>query len=483
MARASRSDCKNSRAPSDRGLISVVTCIRVRLALISINSTRVSISIAIILLFSVMALTSGLFSFDKLWDMVPNAEVAGASVFLPEGWFAILFALPFAMWFFLGIEELPLAAEETHDPAKDIPRGSIAGMFTLLATALLVLVLNPGVLGAATISESGEPILDGFRAIFPNSDIAALLSLMALAGLAPEVMRPAALVLNLAVASIAVVRFARADQLPWHTLPYFLLGSIPAAYLAGSLEIPDEIYRPLLATVLIAAALRLAVRAHSDASSERAARPPRRFVAALVGGVIGLLAGATGTGGGVFRTPRVIELPADDTLEALMPLFGAIERESRTHRSGQTAAGMSLLTALMVQVARLAGPAARDAGGATTGARKQRQIGQFKALLDRHFREHWPVQSYADTMGLTAGQLSRICREVLGMSALDVINARLVHEAQRELVYTVGSVKQLAAELGFEDDAYFSRFFKRHTGLSPRDFRAQALAQLATTAP
>lgn len=184
-----------------------------------------------------------------------------------------------------------------------------------------------------------------------------------------------------------------------------------------------------------------------------------------------------------IRTPRVIELPADDTLEALMPLFGAIERESRTHRSGQTAAGMALLTALLVQVARLAGPTARDAGGATTGARKQRQIGQFKALLDRHFREHRPVQSYADTMGLTAGQLSRICREVLGMSALDVINARLVHEAQRELVYTVGSVKQLAAELGFEDDAYFSRFFKRHTGLSPRDFRAQALAQLATTAP
>ncbi|MDP4943631.1 MAG: sulfite exporter TauE/SafE family protein, partial [bacterium Ellin6529] len=60
------------------------------------------------------------------------------------------------------------------------------------------------------------------------------LALMALAGLAPEVMRPTALVLNLAVASIAVVRFARANQLPWHTLPYFLLGSIPATYLAGS---------------------------------------------------------------------------------------------------------------------------------------------------------------------------------------------------------------------------------------------------------
>lgn len=185
----------------------------------------------------------------------------------------------------------------------------------------------------------------------------------------------------------------------------------------------------------------------------------------------------------VIRAPRVLALPDTGALEALMPLFMAIERESRSHSEGQTAAGMALLTALLVQVARLAGPADSDPVGNTAGRRKQRQIQQFKSLLDRDFRQHRPVQAYADALGLTAGQLSRICREVLGMSALDVIHARLVHEAQRELVYTVGSIQQLAAELGFEDDAYFSRFFKRHTGLSPRDFRAHALAQLATTAP
>lgn len=182
-----------------------------------------------------------------------------------------------------------------------------------------------------------------------------------------------------------------------------------------------------------------------------------------------------------IRTPRVVALPDAHALEPLMPLFGAIERESRRHSAGQTAAGMALLTALLVQVARLAGPADNDPVGSAAGPRKLRQIQQFKTLLDRDFRAHRPVQAYADALGLTAGQLSRICREVLGMSALDVIHARLVHEAQRELVYTVGSIQQLAAELGFEDDAYFSRFFKRHTGLSPRDFRAQALAQLAHT--
>lgn len=180
-----------------------------------------------------------------------------------------------------------------------------------------------------------------------------------------------------------------------------------------------------------------------------------------------------------IRTPRVLALVHDDGLPMLMPLFLAIERESRSLSDGQTAAGMALLTALLVQVMRLLGPADANPMGKTTGARKQRQIHQFKTLLDRDFRQHRPVQAYADALGLTAGQLSRICREVLGMSALDVIHARVVHEAQRELVYTVGSIQQLAAELGFEDDAYFSRFFKRHTGLSPREFRAQALAHLS----
>jgi ethanolamine permease len=138
------------------------------------------ISLAVLAIFFVAALFSGQFSTDKLFDIVPED---GGSTFLPYGFIGIFLAMPFAIWFFLGIEELPLAAEETHTPAKDIPKGSIAGMFTLLVTAFLVLILNPGILGAAAISESGEPILDGFRAIFPNSSIAALLSLMALAGL------------------------------------------------------------------------------------------------------------------------------------------------------------------------------------------------------------------------------------------------------------------------------------------------------------
>ena len=137
------------------------------------------ISIGIILVFSLMVAFSGVFSWDSLWNIVPDA---GQTAFLPHGVFPILFALPFAMWFFLGIEELPLAAEESHDPVRDIPKAGFWARGTLIVTGLLVLFLNTGVLGAEATGTAGEPLLDGFRAIV-GDEAAAVLALLALVGL------------------------------------------------------------------------------------------------------------------------------------------------------------------------------------------------------------------------------------------------------------------------------------------------------------
>ncbi len=137
------------------------------------------ISIGIILVFSAMAIFSGAFSWDALFDIPPDP---GQSAFLPYGVFPILFALPFAMWFFLGIEELPLAAEESHNPSRDIPRAGVIARGTLIVTGVLVLVLNTGVIGAAATGVSLEPLLDGFRAIV-GDQLAAVLALFALIGL------------------------------------------------------------------------------------------------------------------------------------------------------------------------------------------------------------------------------------------------------------------------------------------------------------
>ena len=138
------------------------------------------IALAVIALFTIMAIVDGKFSFDNLTNIAPEA---GNSTFLPMGLWAIVAAMPFAMWFFLGIEELPLAAEEAHNPARDIPKAGILGLGTLVITATLVLVLNPGVTGSSKIATSGEPLLDGFRAMLPNANVAALLAAFALIGL------------------------------------------------------------------------------------------------------------------------------------------------------------------------------------------------------------------------------------------------------------------------------------------------------------
>ncbi len=137
------------------------------------------ISLTILMVFSVMAAFSGLFSWDKLFDIVPDP---GQTAFLPHGWIPILFALPYAMWFFLGIEELPLAAEESHNPVQDIPRAGLIARSTLIVTGLLVLFLNTGIVGANAIAPSDEPLLDGFRTIV-GDQAAAVLALFALVGL------------------------------------------------------------------------------------------------------------------------------------------------------------------------------------------------------------------------------------------------------------------------------------------------------------
>jgi ethanolamine permease len=106
--------------------------------------------------------------------------------------------MPFAVWLFLAIEQLPLAAEESADPKRDMPKGIMLGMFTLIALGFLVLLFNPSipierqvsdasgalttVRGAFALGTSGEPILDGFRVIF-RTEAANALALAAVTGL------------------------------------------------------------------------------------------------------------------------------------------------------------------------------------------------------------------------------------------------------------------------------------------------------------
>ncbi len=132
----------------------------------------------------------------------------------------------------------------------------------------------------------------------------AYLAIMALFAIAPETMRPTALALNLVVASFAAVRFAAKGQTNWRLLAAFAVAAVPAAYVGGSIELAPEIYRPVVGVVLLLAAVRLFWQ-----PERLAARPVRQPSLALTlpaGAGLGLLAGLTGTGGGIFLSPLII---------------------------------------------------------------------------------------------------------------------------------------------------------------------------------
>jgi len=137
-----------------------------------------------------------------------------------------------------------------------------------------------------------------------HAGASAYLAEMALVGVSQAVMRPTALVLNLFVASIVIARFWRAGHLPWRQLAPLAIGSVPMAFVGGSIDLPGAIYRPLVAVALLAGAARLATATVPPDDEEASGIPWLPGIAA--GAVIGLVAGLTGTGGGVFLTPLLV---------------------------------------------------------------------------------------------------------------------------------------------------------------------------------
>jgi AraC family transcriptional activator of pobA len=105
--------------------------------------------------------------------------------------------------------------------------------------------------------------------------------------------------------------------------------------------------------------------------------------------------------------------------------------------------------------------------------RARRYLSEFTNLIEQDYMHHHQLTFYATKIGISTAHLNAVCREFIQRSALDLIHARIMLEAKRNLVYTSLTIKTVAEMLGFADPAYFTRFFKRQAGLSPKEFRQQ----------
>ena len=147
-----------------------------------------------------------------------------------------------------------------------------------------------------------------------HAGASAYIALMALFGVAPAVMRPTALALNILVAGFTSFRYVNAGIFRWRTLWPFLLGAVPFAFLGGSVQLPGAYYRPLVGGVLLISGARLLWPA--ELKSNRDPHDPPIWAGVLCGIAIGFLSGLTGTGGGIFLSPLLLFVGWSDTRRA-----------------------------------------------------------------------------------------------------------------------------------------------------------------------
>ena len=145
---------------------------------------RVTVVITLLALLVLIVFWVGAFPLFRWEHALSVTPDPGASLWFPKGLSGISASLPFAIWFYLAIEQLPLAAEESHDPKRDMPRGLLWGIATLIVASILTLFLNAGIApGAAVVGASDEPLFLAFRTIFGDGVGSTLLALAAVAGL------------------------------------------------------------------------------------------------------------------------------------------------------------------------------------------------------------------------------------------------------------------------------------------------------------
>jgi AraC family transcriptional regulator, transcriptional activator of pobA len=169
----------------------------------------------------------------------------------------------------------------------------------------------------------------------------------------------------------------------------------------------------------------------------------------------------------LFAAPRAMNLAADLPLaDRAAELFTILMREFKQPESAGPVSGWLACCVLWL----LAGGMAH---GQTPAHDRQDldRLSRFRLLIEGHYLKHWPVARYARQLALSESSLNRLCQDLTGGTAFDVVQQRLLLEARRRLMYVPGSVAMIAAELGFKDPAYFCRFFRRHVGVSPTAFR------------
>ncbi len=175
----------------------------------------------------------------------------------------------------------------------------------------------------------------------------------------------------------------------------------------------------------------------------------------------------------LFDSPAIIELDAE-AFEAgdLERSFAMFARELERPARGRRLALEGCVRVILANVLRLSDAFAATSADAALG-RRRALVARFRDLIEDEFRDSRSVADYASALNVSESRLRRACLSVTEQSPIQIIHGRIVLEARRELLHTRRTVSEIAYALGFDDPAYFTRFFSQRTGLTPSAFRAR----------
>jgi AraC family transcriptional regulator, transcriptional activator of pobA len=167
----------------------------------------------------------------------------------------------------------------------------------------------------------------------------------------------------------------------------------------------------------------------------------------------------------------IIPITDDAERARLSALCTELFEESSIAREGYRVAMRGLLALMAVGVARLAASRART--GSVTLQPADATIARLRALVDEFFRSEHQLGFYAEKLGMSVDRLNDHVKRATGVTAGHLIRQRVLTEAKRQLVFTTQPIQQIAEELAFSDPSHFARFFRKHTGTTPHEFRDQ----------
>lgn len=180
----------------------------------------------------------------------------------------------------------------------------------------------------------------------------------------------------------------------------------------------------------------------------------------------------------LFSMPQTIDLTEDAALAMRSArLFESLLQEFRQPDPFRSPVAGWLACSVLWSLTTRAGAApAASTARRDLGRHDLARLWRFRQLIEEHYLQHWPVERYARSVAMSETSLNRLCQSLAGTSAFDLIQQRLALEARRRLIFVPASIASISAELGFKDPAYFSRFFRKHSGVSPSLFRRQQVA-------